>query len=75
MRGGDIQQSIMFRYLSPEQRVPVDHPLRTIRRIGDKVLARLSDLFTTMYSEMGRPSVAGEIVARPAITGALHRAQ
>jgi transposase len=72
MRGGDIQQSTMFSYLSPEQRVPVDHPLRTIRRIGDKVLAQLSGLFTTMYSEMGRPSVAPEKLLRALLLQVLY---
>ena len=33
MRGSDVQQSAMFSYLSPELRVPVDHPLRAIRQI------------------------------------------
>jgi hypothetical protein len=32
MRGPDVKQSAMFSYLSPEQRVPADHPLRTIVR-------------------------------------------
>ena len=33
MRGDDIQQGAMFSYLSPEQRVPADHPLRPIRKM------------------------------------------
>ena len=28
MRGDDIHQDAMFSYLSPEARVPKDHPLR-----------------------------------------------
>jgi transposase len=64
MRGGDIQQSAMFSYLSPEQRVPVDHPLRAIRQICDQVLAQLSGVFAKMYSDMGRPSVAPEKLLR-----------
>ena len=31
MRGDDLQQEAMFSYLSPEARVPRDHPLRPIR--------------------------------------------
>src|SRR5438128_11656448 len=57
MRGTDFQQSAMFSYLSPEQRVPADHPLRAIRQITDKVLRRLSRLFSRMYSHVGRPSI------------------
>ena len=30
MRGQDTQQAGLFRYLSPEERVPATHPLRPI---------------------------------------------
>jgi hypothetical protein len=30
MRGDDPQQAAMFSYLSPEERVPQEHPLRTM---------------------------------------------
>jgi len=50
MRGTDIQQSAMFSYLSPEERVPADHPLRAIRQITDKVLKQRTRLFSRMYS-------------------------
>jgi len=33
MRGDDVQQEAMFSYLSPEARVPLDHPLRPIRKM------------------------------------------
>ncbi|MGA2275373.1 MAG: IS5/IS1182 family transposase, partial [Bryobacteraceae bacterium] len=36
MRGDDLSQKPMFSYLSPEDRVPADHPLRTIRRMTDE---------------------------------------
>jgi len=42
MRGDDRQQAAMFSYLSPEQRVPADHPLRPMRRMVDDVLRGLS---------------------------------
>lgn len=60
MRGPDIQQSCMFSYISPEARVPADHPVRAIRRMVDKVLAALSARFNEMYSAIGRPSIAPE---------------
>jgi transposase len=72
MRGGDIQQSAMFSYLSPEQRVPVNHPLRAIRQICDEILAQLSGLFATMYSEIGRPSVAPEKLLRALLLQVLY---
>ena len=37
MRGTDAQQSQMFSYLSPEQRVRKDHPLRALRTMVEEV--------------------------------------
>ena len=42
MRGDDQPTGHLFTYLSPEQRVPTDHPLRTIRRMTDEALGQLS---------------------------------
>ena len=64
MRGHDEQTGHMFSYVSPEQRVPADHPLRAIRQMTDRVLARLSQKFTHMYSTIGRPSIAPEKLLR-----------
>ena len=64
MRGLDAQQSAMFSYLSPEQRVPSGHPLRKVREMTDRLLGELSDLFDQMYSTMGRPSIAPEKLLR-----------
>ena len=60
MRGQDTQQSTMFSYLSPEQRVPADHPLRRIRPMVELALKALSPTFDEMYSAFGRPSIAPE---------------
>jgi transposase len=60
MRGHNTQQSTMFSYLSPEQRVPADHPLRRIRPMVDIALKALSPAFDEMYSALGRPSIAPE---------------
>ena len=62
MRGPDDQTSHMFSYLSPEQRVRADHPLRAIRAMTDRVFATLSPRFTKMYSDVGRPAIG---VVRP----------
>lgn len=64
MRGVDTQQSSMFSYLSPEERIPVNHPLRPIRVMVDAVLAGLSARFERMYSAFGRPSIAPEKLLR-----------
>jgi transposase len=50
----------MFSYLSPEERVPAEHPLRVVRRMVDAVLQTLSPAFDSMYASFGRPSIAPE---------------
>ena len=72
MRGHDEQTGHMFSYVSPEQRVPADHPLRAIRQMTDRVLARLSQKFTRMYSTIGRPSIAPEKLLRALLLQVLY---
>ncbi len=64
MRGDERVQDGMFSYVSLEQRVPQDHPLREIRRLTDDVLRSLSAEFDALYSDHGRPSIAPEYVLR-----------
>jgi transposase len=64
MRGIDHQQVDMFSYLSPEQRVRKDHPLRAVRAMTDQILERMSPLFDAMYAEGGRPSIPPEKLLR-----------
>ena len=64
MRGPDSQQDDMFSYLSPEKRVPADHPLRQIRALVDQILKEMSPQFSKLYSDIGRPSIAPERLLR-----------
>jgi transposase len=64
MRGHDDQSDFLFSYVAPEQRVPQDHPLRTVRRLTDAALERLSPRFTKLYSDIGRPSIPPEQLLR-----------
>ena len=64
MRGADQQQSHIFSYVSPEERVRKDHPLRTIRALVDEVLQQLSPRFDAMYARVGRPSIPPEQLLR-----------
>jgi hypothetical protein len=64
LRGPDIKQSAMFSYLSPEHRVPADHPLRKIREITDQILKSLSGVFAHMYARVGRCSIPPEQLCR-----------
>src|SRR6188768_3909284 len=64
MRGKDQDQSGMFSYVSPEQRVPPDHPLRAIRRVTDGVFAGMSKELGKLYSKRGRQSIPPEKLLR-----------
>jgi transposase len=64
MRGDDRQQADMYSYLSPEQRVREDHPLRKIRAMADEALKNMSERFDGMYAKTGRPSIPPEKLLR-----------
>lgn len=64
MRGDDQQQSGMFSYVSLEERVPQDHPLRTIRKSVDEILRAMAKDFDSLYAKTGRPSVPPERLLR-----------
>ncbi len=64
MRGDDHQQSGMFSYVSLEERVPQDHPLRAIRKSVDEVLWAMAKEFDGLYAKTGRPSVPPERLLR-----------
>src|SRR5216684_2370019 len=64
MRGDDDLQEGMFSYISPEKRVPGDHPLRPIRKMVDEILKEMSPRLAKLYSDLGRPSIAPERLLR-----------
>jgi transposase len=64
MRGDDTQQAAIFSYITLERRIPADHPLRAIRRLTDRALARMSGEFDKLYAATGRPSIAPERLLR-----------
>src|SRR5207245_10725623 len=64
MRGEDNKQEGMFSYVSPEKRVPTDHPLRPIRAMVDSILKEMSPQFAKRYADVGRPSIAPERLLR-----------
>lgn len=72
MRGDDQHTDHLFSYLSPEQRVPADHPLRPIRRMTDEALRRLSPQFEAIYARIGRPSVPPEQLLRALLLQVLY---
>jgi hypothetical protein len=72
MRGDDIHQNSMFSYLSPEARVPKDHPLRPLRQMVNQALAELSRDFQAMYSSEGGPSIPPEKLLRALLLQVLY---
>jgi len=72
MRGDDRQTGWMFSYVSPEERVPADHPLRAIRRMTDAIFERLSPHFDQLYSRIGRPSIPPEKLLRALLLQGLY---
>jgi transposase len=64
MRGADQKQEAMFSYVSPEKRVPTDHPLRPLREMVDTVLKEMSPRFARLYAKVGRPSIPPERLLR-----------
>lgn len=71
MRGEVDAQGFMFSYISPEQRVPADHPLRQVKVLCDEVLRELSKAFDEMYSGVGRPSIPPERLLKSMVLIAL----
>ncbi len=72
MRGDDRKQDDMFSYISPEQRIPQDHPLRGIRKMVDEILRDLSPEFSKLYAKTGRPSIAPEKLLRALLLQVLY---
>ena len=72
MRGDDGQQMGVFSYVSAEERIAKDHPLRAIRRMSDEALLSLSAHFDTLYASGGRPSIAPEKLVRALLLQALY---
>jgi transposase len=72
MRGNEQQQDAVFSYVSLEQRVPTDHPLRAIRKMVDQALRELSPHFDSLYASTGRPSIAPEKLLRALLLQALY---
>ena len=64
MRGTQDHQGAMFSYVSQEDRIPQDHPLRVLRGMVDPILKSLSKRFDKLYSDVGRPSIPPEQLLR-----------
>jgi hypothetical protein len=65
MRGPDIHQDTLSCTVSPESRVPKDHPLRPIRQMVDTALKSLDREFEALYSAVDRESIPGRNCGAP----------
>lgn len=72
MRGRRDPQVTMLAFIDLEERVPSDHPLRTIKRLADDALAELSPALDAMYAEGGRPSIPPERLLKASLLIALY---
>jgi transposase len=64
MRGTNHIQDELFCTVSIDDLIPLDHPLRQIRKRADAALQRMENDFRKMYSHMGRPGIAPERLLR-----------
>jgi transposase len=64
MRGKDQNQASLISYVSLEERISPEHPLRKVRGLVDQLLKTMDGEFAGMYSRMGRPSIPPERLLR-----------
>ena len=62
----------MFSYVSLEERIPRDHPLRLMRAMVDEALKKLSRQFSNLYADSGRPSIPPERLLRALLLQVLY---
>jgi transposase len=72
MRGLEKKQASMLMLMSPESRVPADHPLRQVKKLADAALGELNATFDAMYSIVGRPSIPPERLLRSTLLMAFY---
>ena len=72
MRGADVIQEGMFSYLTVEDYVPNEHPLRPIREIVNAALRGMDETFAAMYADSGRDSIPPEQLLRGLILQSLY---
>ena len=72
MRGDSDHQALVFSALTPDQLVPVDHPIRAIKPIVGRALQAISPTLSQMYSRRGRPSIPPEHLLKASLLIALY---
>lgn len=72
MRGDRREEDQLFSYVTLEDRVPANHPLRVMRRFVDPILAEMSPRFDAIYAKTGRPSIPPEQLLRALLLQVLY---
>ncbi len=72
MRGKRKPQASLLAVVNLEERVPPNHPLRTIKRLTDHALLGLSETFDQMYAASGRHSLPPERLLKASLLIALY---
>jgi len=72
MRGRRNPQASMLAFVDLDERVPPQHPLRTIKRFADRALSGLSPTFNAMYGSGGRPSLPPERLLKASLLISLY---
>lgn len=72
MRGHDRKQEQLYSYISMEERIPQDHPLRRMRTMMDGLLKELSPRLSKLYAAVGRPSIPPEQLLRALLLQVLY---
>jgi transposase len=72
VRGRQDPQVSMLAFIDIESRIPLDHPLRTIKYMADEALAELSPLFDEMYADDSRPSIPPERLLKASLLMSLY---
>ena len=72
MRGSDERTGSVFSYVGIEERLRPDHPLRAIRALTDETLAAMEPDLAALYSGIGRPSIAPQMLLRAMLLQAFY---
>ncbi len=72
MRGSDERTGSLFSYVGIEGRLRPDHPLRAVRALTDETLAAMERELAALYSGIGRPSIAPQMLLRAMLLQAFY---
>ena len=72
MRGSDQRTGSLFSYVDVEARMRKDHPLRAVRMLVDATLAAMERDLAALYSGIGRPSIAPQMLLRAMLLQAFY---